>query len=116
MRYAFFPAANRLVIDDNGAVSMYDTGDAYLTGISQQQSTTQTLSFSSTAGPVPLSRFNITVRDRGDRSRPEADMAVFQGATAYLPERPLTSTRRAPSPIWGLTLTDGQVYVASGGL
>ena len=59
MRYAFFPAAKRLVIDDNGAVSMYDTGDAYLTGISQQQSTTQTLSFSSTDGPVPLSRFKL---------------------------------------------------------
>ena len=57
MRYAFFPAAKRLVIDDNGAVSMYDTGDSYLTGISQQQSTTQTLSFSSTDEPVPLSRF-----------------------------------------------------------
>ena len=57
MRYAFFPAAKRLVIDDNGAVSMYDTGDSYLTGISQQQSTTQTLSFSSTDGSVPLSRF-----------------------------------------------------------
>ena len=57
MRYAFFPAAQRLVIDDNGAVSMYDTGDAYLTGISQQQSTSQTLSFSSTDGPVLLSKF-----------------------------------------------------------
>jgi len=57
MRYAFFPAAKRLVIDDNGAVSMYDTGDVYLTGVAQQQSTAQTLSFSSTDGPVPLSRF-----------------------------------------------------------
>ena len=68
MRYAFFPAAKRLVIDDNGAVSMYDTGDVYLTGVAQQQSTAQTLSFSSTDGPVPLSRFKhlqSRVRRRG---------------------------------------------------
>jgi hypothetical protein len=50
MRYAFFPAARRLVIDDNGSVSMYHTGEHYLTGISQQQSSTQTLAFSDTNG------------------------------------------------------------------
>ena len=57
MRYPFFPAAKRLVIDDKGTVAMYDTGDVYLTGVAQEQSTAQTLSFSSTDGPVPLSRF-----------------------------------------------------------
>ena len=51
------PGGQTLVIDDNGAVSMYDTGDVYLTGISEQQRTAQTLNFSSTDGPVPLSRF-----------------------------------------------------------
>jgi hypothetical protein len=57
MRYAFFPATQRLVIDDNGAVSIYDTGEHYLIGMSQQQSSTQTLSFSSTDGlAVPLSK------------------------------------------------------------
>jgi hypothetical protein len=56
MRYAFFPATKRLAIDDNGTVSFYDTGEHYLTGVSQQQSTTQTLAFSNTDGrPVPLS-------------------------------------------------------------
>ena len=58
MRYAFFPAVERLVIDDNGAVSIYDTGEHYLTGVSQQQSSSQTLNFSSTDGrPIPLSNF-----------------------------------------------------------
>ena len=58
MRYAFFPAAQRLVIDDNGAVSIYDTGEHYLTGVSQQQSSSQTLSFSGTDGrSMPLSNF-----------------------------------------------------------
>jgi len=56
MRYAFFPATRRLAIDDNGTVSFYDTGEYYLTGVSLQQSSKQTLTFSSTDGlPVPLS-------------------------------------------------------------
>ena len=45
MRYAFFPATKRLAIDDNGTVSFYDTGEFYLTGVSQQQGDTQTLTF-----------------------------------------------------------------------
>ena len=56
MRYAFFPATKRLAIDDNGAVSFYDTGEHYLTGASQQQSSTQSLTFSTADGrPVSLS-------------------------------------------------------------
>jgi hypothetical protein len=50
MRYAFFPAVHRLVIDENGVVSIYDTGEHYLTGVSQQQSSSQSLSFSDTDG------------------------------------------------------------------
>ena len=58
MRYAFFPAVQRLVIDDNGAVSIYDTGEHYLTGVSQQRSGSQTLRFSGTDGrSMPLSNF-----------------------------------------------------------
>lgn len=50
MRYAFFPESKRLVIDDNGVVSTYDTGSHYLIGVSQQQSTTQRLSFTDGEG------------------------------------------------------------------
>ncbi len=58
MRYAFFPAVQRLVIDDNGAVSIYDTGDTYLMGTAQQQSGSQLLEFTSTEGrKVSLSEF-----------------------------------------------------------
>ena len=58
MRYAFFPAVQRLIIDDNGTVSIYDTGDTYLTGVSQQQSSSQLLHFTSSEGrTVSLSEF-----------------------------------------------------------
>ncbi len=55
MRYAFFPASRRLVIDEAGTVSVYDTGDHVLTGFSQQQSGARTLAFSSPTGAVALS-------------------------------------------------------------
>lgn len=54
MRYAIFPAAKRLVIDDNGSISIYDTGEHVLSGVGQQQSDSQTLAFSGAAGPVSL--------------------------------------------------------------
>ena len=56
MRYAFFPVAKRLVIDEGGHIAMYDTGEHVLNGVSQQQSGTQTIAFSSASGPVPLSK------------------------------------------------------------
>lgn len=45
MRYAFFPTSRRLVIDDNGQVHTYDTGEHVITGVSQQQSAHQSISF-----------------------------------------------------------------------
>jgi hypothetical protein len=66
MRYAFFPAAKRLVIDDNGAVSIYDTGEHYLTGVSQQQSSAQTITFTDTDGAAvalsKLKRVSASIR------------------------------------------------------
>jgi hypothetical protein len=56
MRYAFFPSSRRLVLDDNGRVTIYDTGAHVLTGVSQQQSATQSITFSSPSGPVPLAK------------------------------------------------------------
>jgi hypothetical protein len=57
MRYAFFPAVKRLVVDDSGDVQVYDTGEFLISGVAQQQSSKQTLAFSTADGPIPLSRF-----------------------------------------------------------
>lgn len=56
MRYAFFPAARRLVIEQGGVAAIYDTGDYYISGVSQQQSGSQTLAFSGPGGPVPIDK------------------------------------------------------------
>ncbi len=52
MRYAYFPAARRVAIEQNGRVSLYDSGDHQIGGVSQQQSGYQTLAFTSQLGTV----------------------------------------------------------------
>jgi hypothetical protein len=52
LRYAVFPDARRLVIDDHGAISVHDTGSHRIFGVAQAQSGDQTLSFTSQDGLV----------------------------------------------------------------
>jgi hypothetical protein len=55
MRYATFPASRRLAVQQGGQVRVYDTGDHHIGGVSQQQSGSQSLVFTSQHGPVRLS-------------------------------------------------------------
>jgi hypothetical protein len=52
LRYAVFPETRRLVIDDRGTVSVYDTGHHRIFGVAQAQSGDRTLSFTSQDGLV----------------------------------------------------------------
>jgi hypothetical protein len=54
LRYAVFPEARRLVIDDRGAVSVYDTGSHRIFGVAQAQSADRTLTFTSQDGLVRI--------------------------------------------------------------
>jgi hypothetical protein len=54
LRYACFPDRRRLALDVNGEISVYDTGDHWITGFSQQQSGDQSLTFTSQYGVVRL--------------------------------------------------------------
>jgi hypothetical protein len=46
VRYAYFPATRRLAIDTNGKVTVYDTQDHQISGFSQQQPGSGSLTFS----------------------------------------------------------------------
>ncbi len=59
MRYAFFPAARRLIVDDAGKRTTYDTGTHMISGVSQQQSDTRSLKFQSQDGDVQLEELVI---------------------------------------------------------
>jgi hypothetical protein len=52
LRYAVFPETRRLVIDDQGAITVYDTGSHRIFGVAQAQSSDRTLSFTSQDGLV----------------------------------------------------------------
>ena len=54
LRYAVFPETRRLVIDDHGALSVYDTGSHRIFGIAQAQSADRTLTFTSQDGLVRI--------------------------------------------------------------
>ena len=54
MRYAFFPGKKRLLIEKDGKVTAYDSGDHQISGASQQQSGQQSLAFTSQNGSVDL--------------------------------------------------------------
>jgi hypothetical protein len=52
LRYAVFPDARRLVIDDHGTNSIHDTGHHKIFGVAQAQSSDQVLTFTSQDGLV----------------------------------------------------------------
>ena len=57
VRYAVFP--NRLAIDSNGQVTVYDTLDNNIGGVSQQQGGDMSLTFSSQYGTIAVSSLPI---------------------------------------------------------
>ncbi len=52
VRYAVFPAARRVALERDGAVSVRDSGERRITGVSQQQGVVGTLVFSSPEGAI----------------------------------------------------------------
>lgn len=52
MRYAYFPGARRLAVQQNGQTRIYDTAHHTIFGVSQQQGGGQSLSFASDYGTV----------------------------------------------------------------
>jgi hypothetical protein len=59
LRYAVFPDTRRLVIDDQGAITVYDTGSHRIFGVAQAQSSDQTLSFTSQDGFVRVTDLRV---------------------------------------------------------
>ena len=70
LSYAFFPATHRLAIGKGGHVTLYDTGDHLISGVSQQQGGDQSLTFTSQHGLVRMSDLR-EVRAGSEASVPE---------------------------------------------
>jgi hypothetical protein len=59
IRYAYFPEAQRLAIEINGQVAVYDTLDHQIRGVSQQQGSGASLTFTSQHGLVSVSSLPV---------------------------------------------------------
>ncbi len=70
-RYACFPAARRLAIQQNGRLTLYDTGDHRIVGVSQQQGAgMQAPVFSSDMGNLRLADFKPVDADAAPYATP----------------------------------------------
>ncbi|MGU3434850.1 SHOCT domain-containing protein [Actinomycetes bacterium M1A6_2h] len=83
-RYAVFPQVKRLAIQYGGSVTVYDTLDYSIGGVSQQQgSGPQSLLFSSQKGQVPVTSLPQVRTDSDGRATP-----TVQQPTASVPSPP----------------------------
>ena len=89
IRYAYFGHANRLAVDMGGTVTVYDTGDHVISGVSQQQGNGWTLTFSSQYGTVPVGSLRVV---SGDGAQGQSSARSGAGAGPV----PVSSTGSVP--------------------
>jgi hypothetical protein len=84
LRYAWFPGTRRLAIQQGGQVTVYDTGDHVIGGVSQQQGAGQSLTFTSQFGTVRLVDLPVLSPGgvRGPTPQPPAPSSAPTPATA----------------------------------
>ena len=63
IRYAYFANARRLAVEINGHVTVYDTLDHQIGGVSQQQGSGGSLTFTSQYGTIPVASLSIVSID-----------------------------------------------------
>ncbi len=100
-RYAVFPQSHRLAIEINGNVTIYDTLDHQIGGVSQQQSGDASLSFTSQYGLVYVSQLPIVsingVRQDAANSNP-SPLPPTPTAFAPAPQQPAPMQNDQPNP------------------
>jgi len=82
-RYAYFGPVRRLVIEEDGRRTIYDTKHHQISGISQQQGISGSYRFTSQEGAVDLNSLEI-VSDPNKPTQPTPDIAYDVTATANL--------------------------------
>ena len=93
LRYAIFPAARRLATQRSGQVTLYDTGDHLISGMSQQQGANQSLTFVSQHGLVCLRDLPVV-----EAGRPASSPDTPQKGTASEPEPSASDAAGAAPP------------------
>ncbi len=71
VRYAYFAGTRRLAIDAGGRITLYDTQDHRISGVSQQQSGRGSLTFSSQHGVVDVATLAVVSGEREPQPAPD---------------------------------------------
>jgi Short C-terminal domain len=75
VRYAYFSPTHRLAVELNGRVTVYDTLDHQIGGVSQQQGSGGSLTFTSQYGTVSVSQLPVVSVDGEPTKTPEPRLA-----------------------------------------
>ncbi len=78
IRYAYFPASCRLAVEINGHVTVYDTLDHQIGGVSQQQAGDASLSFSSQYGLVFVENLPVVSIDGVEQQQAQQNVDAVQ--------------------------------------
>lgn len=100
VRYAYFPAVRRLAIQVQGRVTLYDSEDHHITGISQQQSAGASLTFVSQKGLVRIADLRVVpapvCEERGSDETGGEPMASATPAAKQRDDGVGTASRSVP--------------------
>ena len=94
MRYAVFPETRRLAVEQRGRVTVHDTGDHRIGGVSQQQGGEQLLSFTSQHGLVEIADMPVVTGE--SEGPPEKSRIVPELLAERVPEA--LQAPRGPAP------------------
>ncbi len=96
-RYAVFPQSHRLAIEINGNVTVYDTLDHQIGGVSQQQSGDASLSFTSQYGLIYVSQLPIVSINGVRQDATNSNPTPAQPAPPVFEPAPMQNEQAAPS-------------------
>lgn len=99
MRYAFFPTARRIAIQQGSTVRVYDSGDHQFSGFSQQQGSGQSLTFNSQYGTVRVSDLPLVTGESEGAAPPAAspESAIVASAPPIEPRPAPQEIAKAPA-------------------
>src|SRR5262249_6412498 len=79
---AYFPGSRRLAVETGGSVTIYDTSDHQIGGVSQQQGGDSSLTFTSQHGLVRVGDLRVVRGEDAERPPPAAAPAPHQPVPA----------------------------------
>lgn len=101
MRYAYFPSVNRLAIDVNGKIDVYNTLDHQIGGFSQQQAYDGSITLTSQLGTVLLSslpRVSLQIPLSADTPPVEKTSDADEATVTTQPTPPETAAPETAAP------------------